>query len=81
MRKISYVILIPVALLMAIQPIGQQPHLLEKLRMLVGGSLRRPIDIFDLALHGTGLVLLIWKIVADLAAKRARSEQRTPPAP
>jgi hypothetical protein len=81
MRKISYVILIPVALLMAIQPIGQQPHLVEKLRMLVAGSLRRPVDIFDLALHGTGLVLLTWKIVSDLSARRTKREQHTPPAP
>lgn len=33
-------------------PFGQAPHLAEKLRMLAAGELTRPLDIFDLALHG-----------------------------
>ena len=75
MRRIPYLILVPVALLMALQPLGQTPHLVEKLQMLVGGTLRRPIDIFDLALHGTPLVLLLWKVVADISARRSSREQ------
>ena len=70
MRHIPYVLLVPVALFMALAPLGEQSHLLEKLLMLAGGTLRRPIDIFDLLLHGTPLVLLVWKGVTDLAARR-----------
>jgi hypothetical protein len=74
MRRIPYVLLVPFALFMAMAPFGQQAHLAEKLLMLAGGTLRRPIDIFDLLLHGTPLVLLAWKGVADLAARRTPRE-------
>ncbi len=77
MQRIPYLILVPVAIFMALQPIGQQPHLVEKLQMLFAGTLRRPIDIFDLALHGTLLVLLLWKVIADISARRSRPEQRS----
>ncbi len=76
MRRVPYVILIPVALFMALQPIGQQPHLMEKLLMLMSGTLRRPIDIFDLFLHGTPLVLLVWKVVGDLKSRTGKQEHR-----
>ncbi len=76
MRRIPYSVLIVLALLMALQPIGQQPHLVEKLGMLASGTLRRPIDIFDLFLHGTPLVLLVWKVVGDLKAKRDGRAER-----
>jgi hypothetical protein len=70
MRRIPYSVLIVLAVLMALQPIGQQPHLIEKLGMLASGTLRRPIDIFDLFLHGTPLALLVWKVVGDLRSRR-----------
>lgn len=41
------------------------PHIVEKLRMLARGELRKPLDIFDFAMHGTPWLLL--------AAKAARS--------
>jgi len=44
-------------------PFSPQPHLLEKLQMLFAGTLSKPIDIFDLFLHGTPLVLLAIKTV------------------
>ncbi|MBF0143517.1 MAG: RND transporter [Magnetococcales bacterium] len=49
------------ALLLGVAPLVPEPHLLEKLRMLVGGTLRRPLDIFDLLLHSAPLFLLILK--------------------
>jgi len=42
------------------------PHILEKLQMLVKGKLVRPIDWFDLVLHGTPWVLLIIKAVVSI---------------
>lgn len=42
------------------------PHIVEKLQMLVKGKLVRPIDWFDLVLHGTPWVLLIVKGVVSL---------------
>jgi len=51
-----------IAILMAVLPFNAEPHLLEKLGMLVDGSLQRPIDIFDLFMHGTPSVLLVVRL-------------------
>ena len=50
------------ALLLGLAPFVPEPHLWEKLKMLADGTLSRPIDIFDLFLHGTPVVLLILKL-------------------
>ena len=63
---LPYVLLVPFAVLMALAPFGGTPHLVEKWRMLFGGSLRRPLDWFDLVLHTTPLVLLALRIIYDL---------------
>ena len=47
-----------VAVLLGLAPFTPEPHLWEKLKMLAAGELTRPIDIFDLFLHGTPVVLL-----------------------
>ena len=48
--------------MLALAPFRPEPHLIEKLRMLSQGTLTRPVDIFDLLLHGTPLVLLLIKL-------------------
>jgi hypothetical protein len=50
------------ALLMGGAPFAPQPHLFEKLGMLGAGTLSRPIDIFDLCLHGFLPALLVLKL-------------------
>lgn len=50
------------AVLLGLAPFSPEPHLLEKLRMLSQGTLHRPIDIFDLLLHGTPVVLVVLKL-------------------
>lgn len=52
-------------------PFVPEPHLWEKLKMLSAGVLARPIDIFDLVLHGAFPVLLIVRLV-----RVARSARR-----
>ncbi len=42
------------------------PHVWEKLVMLSHGTLKRPIDWFDLFMHGAPWVLLILKAVFSL---------------
>ncbi len=55
-----------IAVMLALAPFTPEPHLIEKLKMLGAGKLTRPLDIFDLFLHGTPLALLLVKIfVAD----------------
>jgi len=60
--RIPYTFLLPAALFLAFAPFVPEPHLWEKLKMLAAGTLIRPLDIFDLLLHGTPLVLLILKL-------------------
>lgn len=45
------------------------PHIWEKLQMLFRGELVRPIDWFDLVLHGTPWVLLALKAAATFTQK------------
>jgi hypothetical protein len=50
------------ALTLGLAPFVPEPHLWEKLRMLATGTLTRPIDIFDLILHGAPWLLLGVKL-------------------
>ena len=50
------------AVMPAIFPPHPEPHLVEKLGMLVDGTLSKPIDIFDLFLHGSPVSLLIIRL-------------------
>jgi len=61
--KIPLLPLTMIALLLGLAPMAPQPHVVEKLTMLTQGVLSKPIDIFDLFLHGTPIVLLILKLV------------------
>ncbi|MDH5677363.1 MAG: hypothetical protein OEZ55_05465 [Nitrospinota bacterium] len=60
-----YATLAPIAILLALLPFAPQPHLVEKLIMLKNGTLAKPIDIFDLLMHGTPLALLMAKAARD----------------
>jgi hypothetical protein len=61
--KIPLVTLLIIALLLGLAPFAPEPHLWEKLKMLAAGELVKPIDIFDLFLHGIPVVLLVLKLV------------------
>ena len=50
------------ALTLGLAPFFPEPHVWEKLKMLASGELSRPIDIFDLLLHGAPWALLITKL-------------------
>jgi hypothetical protein len=61
--RIPYSVIVPFALFLTFAPFVPEPHLWEKLQMLAAGTLVKPIDIFDLFLHGTPLVLLVLKLL------------------
>ena len=61
--RIPLLILGIAALTLGLAPFVPEPHVWEKLKMLAEGSLSRPIDIFDLVLHGAPWVLLGLKLV------------------
>jgi len=68
-NRTPLVLFILLALTLGLAPFVPEPHVVEKIRMLADGSLSRPIDIFDLLLHGTPWVLLATKIIMQLKAK------------
>lgn len=51
--------LVMATVFMAMLPFNATPHLVEKLGMLVDGTLQRPLDVFDLFMHGAPAVLLL----------------------
>jgi len=69
---LQYRWLILAALLLGLAPFGREPHLVEKVRMLFAGDLVRPIDIFDLVLHASPLLLLAVRAGFDLSAGARR---------
>lgn len=61
--QIPLSIAILAALTLGLAPFTPEPHIVEKLRMLVQGALVRPIDWFDLLLHAAPFVLLALKLI------------------
>ena len=66
--SIPYRFLLPTALILGLAPFAPEPHLLEKLRMLSSGQLSRLIDVVDLLLHASPVVLLVLKFVLSRRA-------------
>ena len=60
-----------VALTLGLAPFLPEPHIWEKLKMLAAGDLARPIDIFDLVLHGAPWALLLTKLYRRFARPQA----------
>jgi hypothetical protein len=54
---------------LGLAPFTPEPHIWEKLKMLAGGTLSRPIDIFDLILHGLPWLLLILRLIPARPAR------------
>ena len=57
-RSMPIPILVVLCLTLGLAPFTPEPHVWEKLKMLVNGELWKPIDIFDLFMHGTPFILL-----------------------
>jgi hypothetical protein len=53
---------------LGLAPFVPEPHIWEKLKMLVAGELTKPVDIFDFLFHRVPWLLLILKLA--LAQKR-----------
>ena len=64
--KIPYLFIAPLAIFLALAPFSPEPHLWEKLKMLLAGTLVQPVDMFDLVLHATPLVILLLKLFVTL---------------
>ena len=71
--------LVLVALALGLAPFAPEPHLWEKLKMLAAGTLGRPIDLFDLALHGAPVVVLLLRLGRDARAHWSNDTDRPTP--
>ena len=60
---ISLPIILILALFLGFAPFYPEPHIVEKVRMLINGQLKKPIDIFDLFWHTWPFVLLVLKLI------------------
>jgi len=60
--KIEWNIIIIACLTLGLAPF-LPPHIFEKVSMLLEGNLRKPLDWFDLLLHGMPWLILIAKTV------------------
>ena len=56
-------------LTLGLAPFFPEPHIWEKLKMLGGGNLQRPVDIFDLCFHALPWLLLLAKVARMAMAK------------
>jgi len=66
--KLNWVVVVLLCATLGLAPFSP-PHIVEKLSMLIRGNLVRPIDWFDLVLHGFPWILLLLKIIALLLKK------------
>ena len=60
--RLPLILLVAAALTLGLAPFVPEPHVWEKLKLLAAGDLTRPIDIFDLLLHGTPWILLLIRL-------------------
>ncbi len=66
---LSWMIVVFLCLSLGLAPYSPEPHVVEKLRFLINGDLSRPIDMFDLVLHGAPWVVLLGKIILAIKTK------------
>jgi ABC-type uncharacterized transport system permease subunit len=66
--QIPLTLLVLAALTLGLAPFVPEPHIWEKLKMLMAGTLSRPIDILDLLMHAAPFVLLALKLGRMAAA-------------
>lgn len=65
----SLTLFVLAAATLGLAPFVPEPHIWEKLKMLAAGTLTRPIDIFDLLLHGAPWLLLFAKLYRQFIRK------------
>lgn len=65
-RSLPWSLLVVACLTLGLAPFQPEPHVVEKLGMLAAGTLRAPVDVFDLVLHATPWLLLALRAVAKV---------------
>jgi len=65
------------ALLLGAMPLTPEPHLFEKLRMLMDGTLVKPVDIFDLFWHSWPLLWIALRLLTSGADSACQVAERS----
>lgn len=63
--QIPLSLIVLACLTLGLAPFFPEPHIWEKLKMLVAGDLATPVDLFDLLMHGAPfavLALKFWRV-------------------
>ena len=71
LTDLSWPLVIIACLTLGLAPFNP-PHIVEKLQMLSQGTLTRPLDWFDLLMHGAPWLVLIAKLVHAVTSGGAR---------
>ncbi len=74
--RIPWSVLLLAAVLLGAAPLSPEPHLWQKLKMLASGTLLRPIDVFDLAVHAAPVALLALKGFGDATGRGGARPRR-----
>ena len=61
--QIPISLIVLACLTLGLAPFFPEPHILEKLKMLVAGNLVKPVDIFDLLMHAAPFAVLGLKLL------------------
>lgn len=61
--QISLPLIVLACATLGLAPFFPEPHLWEKLKMLFGGTLVKPVDVFDMLMHAAPFVVLGLKLV------------------
>jgi hypothetical protein len=64
--------LIVAALLLGAMPITPEPHLFEKIHMLMDGTLVKPVDMFDLFWHSWPILWIVLRLLTPGAGGQCR---------
>ena len=65
-NQIPWIVVILLCITLGLAPYTPQPHVIEKLILLIDGKLNNPIDIFDFLMHLSPFILLTLKIILNL---------------
>ena len=68
LAKIPLLPLIMMSVFLGLAPFAPEPHVVEKLKMLMAGTLSKPIDIFDFLMHATPATILALKLLLQRKA-------------
>lgn len=61
--SISWPVIIVLILTLGLAPYVPEPHIWQKINMLMNGNLSEPADVFDLVFHATPWLLAAVKLV------------------